>query len=30
MSRKDIYQRVLGYFVAQEFMDQHVQFVHVA
>jgi hypothetical protein len=29
MSRKDIYQRVLGYFSAQEFIKQHIVHIHV-
>jgi hypothetical protein len=29
MSRKDIYQRILGAFSAQEFVRQHIQFIHV-
>ena len=30
MSRRDVYNRVLGHFCAEEFFRQHVQFVHVA
>ena len=29
MSRKDVYQRVLGHLCAEEFFRQHVQIVHV-
>ena len=30
MSRRDVYNRVLGHFCAEEFFRQHIQFVHVA